>query len=458
MYRIRQLLLLIGDLAALYLGLYLALIIRYQRTPGEELIKLLPSMGGLFLIALIISFITGLYDLTRAKNSWRFFQRVAISAIVWMLAGVLYFYINPGNYLTPKTILALTALCGFGLIAIWRYFHNKFLSNIILKTNVVFVGITAETIELIKNINNNPQIGYQTIGIVDTEKNILPEELKNIPVTTNLGELKNITKQSIQIIVIAPHLVKNNNILKELYTYLSKQTEMVDLAKFYEDIMGRIPPFTFSESWFLTNLHEQQKKIYDRFRILIDYILGILLAIFFVITFPFVTIAIKITSRGPLFFIQERIGRNGKPFNMYKYRTMMKLNANGSAETDGPQFAEKKDRRITAIGRILRRTRIDEVPQFINILKGEMSVIGPRPERPEFVKQLTEAMPFYALRHLVKPGLTGWAQLKSGYYGTIEENLRKLEYDLYYIKNRGPLLDAIILLRTINVVVRMIGR
>ncbi|MBU1613287.1 sugar transferase, partial [Patescibacteria group bacterium] len=130
----------------------------------------------------------------------------------------------------------------------------------------------------------------------------------------------------------------------------------------------------------------------------------------------------------------------------------------GSAETDGPKFAEAHDGRVTKVGKFLRRSRLDELPQFINIFRGEMGLIGPRPERPEFVRQLTERMPFYELRHLVKPGLTGWAQLRYGYYGTIDENLRKLEYDLFYIKNRNIFLDAVIVLRTVNVLVRMIGR
>ena len=137
---------------------------------------------------------------------------------------------------------------------------------------------------------------------------------------------------------------------------------------------------------------------------------------------------------------------------------MRALSADGSAEISGPVFAKDKDSRITGIGQMLRKTRLDEIPQFLNMLKGDMSLVGPRPERPEFVKQLTEAMPFYALRLLVKPGVTGWAQLQHGYAGTIDENLRKLEYDLYYIKNRGPILDTAIMLRTLSVLVRMAGR
>ena len=182
------------------------------------------------------------------------------------------------------------------------------------------------------------------------------------------------------------------------------------------------------------------------------------LGIFFILTFPLIALAIKLNTRGRVFFSQNRVGRQGIIFKVYKYRTMVSLSADGSAETNGPQFASTKDIRITSVGKILRLTRIDETPQFINILKGHMSFIGPRPERPEFVAQITEKMPFYSLRHLIKPGLTGWAQVNESYYGTIEENLRKLEYDLYYIKNRNFTLDVSILLRTINTILRLAGR
>jgi lipopolysaccharide/colanic/teichoic acid biosynthesis glycosyltransferase len=232
----------------------------------------------------------------------------------------------------------------------------------------------------------------------------------------------------------------------------------VSLAEFYERIMERIPPFTFSESWFLTNLREQQKKMYDRFRILIDYVTAALLSIVGLVTLPFVALLIKSTSRGPVFYHQLRIGQHGRTFRIYKYRTMKVLSADGSAETAGAEYASENDIRITSVGKLLRKTRLDELPQVINILRGEMSFIGPRPERPEFVQKLTAAMPFYSLRHLVKPGLTGWAQIHKGYYGTIDENLQKLEYDLFYIKNRGPLIDLAITLRTINIVLRMKGR
>ena len=143
---------------------------------------------------------------------------------------------------------------------------------------------------------------------------------------------------------------------------------------------------------------------------------------------------------------------------VFTNRTMRALSDDGSAELKGPQFASDHDPRITPVGKFLRRTRLDELPQFVNILRGEMALIGPRPERPEFVAELSRQMPFYTLRHLIKPGLTGWAQIHKSYYGDLAENLHKLEYDLFYLKNRGVLLDLAILLRTINIIGSLGGR
>ena len=439
MLRLKQLALLIGDLANLYGGLYLAVAIRYQHVPGKELTGLISPLSQLFILAAIILFIAGLYDIGKAKNSWSFYQKIIISALVWTIFGIMYFYINPKTKVTPKTILLLTALAGFGLISFWRYLYNKFISTT-LKYNIIFAGRTKEVIQLIDAIQNEPQMGYSVLGVID----------ENEPSSLALA--------SANIIVLAPHMVANENLMKEMYQSLFQQVSIVNLADFYETVMHRIPPFTFSEGWFVANLREQQKKIYDRFRILTDYVLAVVLGIFFALTFPFIALAIKSNSRGKIFFSQNRVGRQGIIFKVYKYRTMKSLAADGSAETAGPKFASAQDPRITAVGKILRLTRLDEIPQFINILKGQMSVIGPRPERPEFVTQLTEKMPYYSLRHLIKPGLTGWAQIHNAYYGTIEENLKKLEYDLFYIKNRGLVLDISIILRTINTVLRLAGR
>lgn len=460
-HRIKQLTLLLGDWLALYLAFYASLWLRSLAIPTEQWSLLFYPMTRVFVGAVIIFFIVGLYDLNQLKNRRSRLQKISIAMGLWVFIGIIYFYLFQGSMAQPKTIIVLTAIISILFVSVWRTMHDKFLSKSILKTNIVFAGITPETNELIEKIEQEPEIGYEIVGIIKNKNEAIQETLPGLDGHTaaeTIAELVAKQKKPIQMVVISPSMSQNTEISKELYTQLFTQTSVVSLAKFYEDILKRIPPFTFSESWFLTNLDEQNKKIYDRFRIIIDFLFSALMAIAFAVTYPFIALAIKINSPGPIFFVQERIGRNGARFKIIKYRTMQSLTSDGSAETHGAQYALVNDARITTIGKFLRKTRLDELPQFINIFKNEMSLVGPRPERPEFVDKLTNEMPYYKLRHLVKPGLTGWAQIQKSYYGTIEENLRKLEYDLYYLKNRGLMLDISIILRTLNILGRMAGR
>ncbi len=450
MYRLKQLTILIGDLFSLYIGLYLAIFLRYLEIPDQtDINNLIGPFSWLFFVAITVAFISGIYDLGKAKNNFALYQKIFFAALIWVVLGVLYFYITPKTSINPKTILVLTSFCGFGMLSLWRFIYNRFVVANILKTKVVFVGYSEEIQRIIKTITQSPQIGYEVIGLISSQA-----RPSDITCVQNLSDLK----INPDLIVLDYNYQKNNLVTKELYQKIFQQVSIIDLADFYEIIYRRLPPFTFSESWFLTKFQEQSKKIYDRFRLLTDFVAAVIMALFFVITFPIIALAIKLNSSGPVLFKQARIGRGDRIFFIYKYRTMKALNADGSAEIGGPQYATEKDNRITFVGKFLRATRLDEIPQLINIFKNEMALIGPRPERPEFVDQLTKLMPFYTLRHLIKPGLTGWAQLQRGYFGTIDENLGKLEYDLYYIKNRGPLLDIAIVLKTINVVLGMIGR
>ncbi len=458
MYRTKQLLLAMSDLICLYLGLSLAIIIRNWSWSLTALHSLLVPLSGLFFLAIVILFIAGLYDLGNCKNTWLFYQKILISSLIWLIVGIIYFYINAKQFITPKTILLLTTILGFGFISILRTASNRFLFKNWLET-ILIVGLNPATHELIEQIHTTDQLGYKISAIINTTTDNKFTDLP-YPIFSSLESYETSLQQNKfpDIIIISPDFRNSTSFWNKLYQQFIFRTRVIHLADFYEKITGRIPPFTFSEDWFLTKFSEQRSKMYDRFQIIIDYIAGCFIALIWFITFPIIAILIKLTSRGSIFFSQTRIGKMGKNFTIIKYRTMQSIGSMGSAELNGPEFAKIDDKRITYIGRFLRRTRLDELPQFMNILQGDMSIIGPRPERPEFVSELTNLMPFYTLRHLVKPGLTGWAQLHHGYYGNLEENLRKLEYDLYYIKNRTAILDGIILLRTINVILRMAGR
>ncbi len=212
---------------------------------------------------------------------------------------------------------------------------------------------------------------------------------------------------------------------------------------------GKIPVKNLPPSYFVFNegFHVNiGKNILIRVFSFVFSVAAIVLSIPLTLT---VAVLIKIDSKGPVFFLQDRVGKNGKTFKLIKFRTMIK-----DAEFDtGPVWTKDEDPRITKIGRLLRRFRIDEIPQFINVLKGEMDVVGPRPERPEFVEILEKEIPYYSLRHSIKPGVTGWAQVKFSYGSTIDESRQKLEYDLFYLKNRSFKLDSYILLKTIKIMI-----
>ena len=453
-YRIKQLMLMGGDYLSWIIGFYLAISLRYFKTPDWEILeKYIIPLFFLFIIWIVINFINGLYDLGNLKNKKNKFYFTE-AALIAFIIGLIFFYIIPIKNISPKTILFLTTTTGYGLSYLWRLIYNKFINNSNLTTDLIFVGYTPESKELIKIIENYPERGYHIQAVFDSENKIKSEDY---PFFTVENELENINHYKTDLIIIAPHIKTDETATQKLYQTMLTDTKIVDLSSFYELITGRIPPITFSEAWFLDHL-KVNLPIYDRIKSVIDFLAGIIIGLIFIILFPFIALTIKLLSPGPIFFSQKRVGKNNKIFTLYKFRSMYVLNADGSAETHGAQFATKDDKRITPIGKFLRKSRLDELPQCLNLLKREVTLIGPRPERPEIVNELTKLMPFYSLRHVVKPGLTSWAVIHQNYTDTMETSLEKLQYDLYYIKNRSFLLDISILLRTVNIILRMKGQ
>ena len=249
--------------------------------------------------------------------------------------------------------------------------------------------------------------------------------------------------------MVVSNLSKYPEIATKLYPLLPQGIRFFDLSTFYEIFFKEIPISATSEIWFLENFHSSQKYLYDYLKRLIDIVFAFVFGLISLIFYPFIILGILISSPGPIFYRQKRVGKDGKEFILTKFRTMIV-----GAEKNGPVWSSKNDPRVTAFGRFLRASHFDELPQLWNILKGEMSLVGPRPERPEFVKELNEKISHYHLRHLVKPGLTGWAQINYPYGASVEDALKKLHFDLYYIKNRSLFLDISIILKTINIFLR----
>jgi len=228
---------------------------------------------------------------------------------------------------------------------------------------------------------------------------------------------------------------------------------IIDFPEFYENITGKIPVSLIGEVWFLEHLVEGQKTLFESAKQVTDLFLAILLALPTIAILPFLAVAIRLDSKGPIFYRQQRVSRRKKIIEIIKLRTMV-----ADAEKDGVRWADENDMRVTRVGRFLRKTRLDELPQLWSVLKGDLSLVGPRPERPEFVEILRTEIPFYDMRLLVKPGLTGWAQVNFPYGASVEDSMEKLQYDLFYIKNRSVILDISTMLKTLLIIISRGGR
>ena len=237
------------------------------------------------------------------------------------------------------------------------------------------------------------------------------------------------------------------------YEVLPLGVTITNFPDFYESITGKVPTSLINETWFLENLAELNNRPYERAKRLLDIVAAALFSIPAALLFPVIALLIKIESRGPVFYKQQRVGKNGKVFEFIKFRSMIE----GADIIDGKK-GSGEDERHTRVGRLLRKTYLDELPQIINIFRGEMSFVGPRPERPEFVEILKENVQFYETRLLVRPGITGWAQIRMANDASVEDAPEKLQYDLYYVKNRSLLMDLGIMLKTAAILVRREGR
>lgn len=445
----KQLVIVSGDTLGLYLALFLALLSRYQKNPWPETWTAhWPTFSLIFFLWLVIFYLSGLYDLRKTKNDLQFFSSFLVGLGINLLIAIGYFYIVNLANLSPKTILLLLMAIYLPLFALWRLLAHFLLRSSTFVARLLFLDLTKEARELISIFSNNPQLGYNAIAVAAEEQN---QFLNEIPSTVEKlsgfdGLLNYIKTKKIDTIVLS--LANTDTSLNRLlYETILSRVNIANINSFYEMITHRVPLAALSETWFLENLKETRKNVYDKIKLATDFVLAALMMMSFLILLPVLSLIIYLGDRGPIFYRQTRVGRDGKIFTIWKFRTMKV-----GAENNGPQFAAVGDSRVTAVGKILRLSRLDELPQAINILKNEMSFIGPRPERPEFVAELQKLMPYYNARHLIKPGLTGWAQVNYNYTDSFEGNLMKLQFDLFYIKNRSLLVDAITLLKTIKLI------
>jgi exopolysaccharide biosynthesis polyprenyl glycosylphosphotransferase len=435
----KKIILILGDIGILYLSLYLTLVFRYGNNFDIQVWQnhLFP-FSLVYLSWMAIFYLARLYEPNFAKNNYEFYSIFLKSMTIAGFFAIGIFYIIPTFLISPKTNLIVNIIVFSLLFVLWRQFYNNFLKSSALSKKVLFVGENKEVAELILLFSKNPQLGYKALEpLLDTQKNI--KEL--------------IQKEKINIIVNAKGSTEEKEFTKILYSLLPLGVTVYDITRFYPEITKKIPVSIIGETWFLENLLETEKGLYEKTKRFFDILFAIFLGILTIPFFPLIALAIILETKGGTFYTQARVGKNEKIFKLLKFRTMVQ-----DAEKDGAQWTTDKDTRVTKVGNILRKTRIDELPQLLNVLKGDMSFVGPRPERPEFVQTLEKEIPHYQIRHLVRPGLSGWAQINQPTGdASVKESTEKLQYDLYYIKNRSLVFDLDVLAKTIMVVLRRQG-
>ena len=397
-----------------------------------------------------------LYNLQKASK----FDVVVKNVIITSSVTVLFYLLTP--YYTPMLptnrlqIVYFFLAINIAMLA-WRYAYiilisaPRFYKRVLLIAHACDVDSIVESLQ--KSDPNYRVIGYFNTGANDTTViNSLEIDAISIDDIAMVAEEMNISE-----IVVGTPLSEGMTVElnKKLIKLLEYGIPIREYTQVYEELTYRIPVQHVEKDFYryFPFSRSNQNKLYLFFNRVLDLLFSIIGLLFGLILLPFLIIGNILGNRGPMFYSQTRVGKNGEHFKIFKLRSMVV-----NAEKHGAQFAQAKDTRVTKFGRFLRKTRFDEIPQFINVIKGDMSVIGPRPERPEFVADLIEQIPFYEVRHLVKPGVTGWAQVNAKYGSSQEDSLEKLQYDLYYIKHRSLFLDVTIIIKTLSTILFFRGQ
>ena len=427
---------LFGDLIFLSAALWVSLLIRYFRLPsGELLASHFFPFGIIFLVWILVFFIAGLYERQTVILKSRLPAIILQSQIINSIIAVLFFYFIPYFGITPKTNLFIDLALSFFLVIFWRLF----LYNLLTVRNpekAILIGSGFEMKELKEEANNNPHSLINFVTTVDI---------------SHVGSFD--FDPTVLTVVVDLHNPKLEPFFPQLYNLLLSKVQFVDMHSIYEDVFNRIPLSLVKYSWFLENISNSPNAVYDSLKRLMDIVISLFFGLFSLIFYPFIFLAIKLDDGGKIFYRQERVGKDNKIISIIKFRTM--------TDEDSVDLTNDSELRITRVGSFLRKSRLDEIPQIWSVIKGDQSLIGPRPEVPALVKSYEGQIPYYAVRHLIKPGLSGWAQLyhdNHPHHGLgVEQTKEKLSYDLYYIKNRSFILDFKVALKTIKKLLSIAG-
>lgn len=452
----RRALLLFGDMFLVVTAVFLALVM-WQKQDGAvtNIIRDHWYWFPLILISwIVLSWLNDLYDIPSANRKTLGMSRVFTVSLLLLLVYMVIFFFNKESL--PRLFFMASIFFAATTVTLWRWTYAIVFSTLHFRHRVIIVGQNERGTTIANALKREPFINYQIIGFVDNicdGKNGSVNGLPLLGKETDLLKLTEEYKAHEVVVAIERNLEKDLFLrLVECQALGVKVSWMPDL---YEKVCRRVPIQHVDPSWALFAMQDKSilHRVQDIGKRMLDLVLIFLALPLLIIVIPVIAIAVRWDSPGPVFYRQVRCGLAGKKFYIYKFRTMTT-----DAEKDGrARWAQKNDPRITRIGRFLRKSRLDELPQLYNVLLGDMSVVGPRPERPEFIAKLEDKIPYYRTRLIVKPGITGWAQVHYDYGNTIEDGLIKLQYDFYYIRYQSLALDIYIMFRTAGVLFRLKG-
>lgn len=392
-----------------------------------------------------------IFDLYNTGRDFRTRDALLRMGLAVGLAGVLSamnFYSLP-SWKFGRGILLLQLSLIVLLLATWRYVYSSLARTRIERQEVIIVG-AGRAGRTLYDLLSAEQSLYRVVGFLDDDPGKSGQPIGSPAVLGKTKELIEVSKSlGVRTAILAVTHDRPSELVSRILQARLSGMNILDMPTVFEQLTGRVPVEHIADQWllFADGFHILSKEYVQKVKRLIDFGMASLLLL---VSFPgmiLTALAIRLESSGPIFYHQDRVGVGGSVFTVWKFRSMRV-----DAEQNGAVWAQRKDARVTRVGKWIRLLRIDELPQLFNVFRGEMSLVGPRPERPEFVSELSRAIPYYAMRHAIRPGITGWAQVNYRYGASIEDALFKLEYDLYYIKNMSLLLDIKILLRTIGVV------
>jgi sugar transferase (PEP-CTERM system associated) len=443
-YPVRTLILLVGE--ALIVGTSLLLGVMYANWEDSYLV-LVYEHGYLKIIALTLLVLLGshwfdLYDTSRLTTRGELYFRLLMvpGLLAFVLAAVAYFRpeYELGYGATEVGLLILTAAL-FG----WRMGFTWLLQLPILIERVYVLGTGEQAQRLVLGLRKNPEIGVEVAGWTGKMEGAVTRE----SVAAHLKEV--VHKQKVHRVIVAMPDRRGKIPMRDLLDLRMEGVKIEEATSWLEKISGKIEVEHLYPSWIVFGDGFRRSGAFKFSRRVFSVVISFTGLILSLPVMPLIVLAIKLDSKGPVFYTQPRVGKMGKIFNVVKFRTMRK----DAEASGGPQWAGDNDPRVTRVGKLLRISRLDEIPQLWCVLKGDMAFVGPRPERPEFVEGILKDIPFYGVRHMIRPGLTGWAQVKYKYGSTVDDAREKLQYDLFYMKNASIGLDLMIMFLTIKTVI-----